>query len=608
MFQAVAKAGHNSGSKLHLILAGWSASAAVMTAFREGAATFAPGVRVSFIDGTDPEYRFSIWHAADIFASLSDNIQETFGLVILEAMASGLPVVATDWNGYRDLVVEGETGLLVPTYMVQGATADATVRLLTGMINYDHFLAECNQTVTVDCSSTTAAITRLIESPQLRTTMGAAGRRRAQEQFDWRHVIKAYQGLWSEQELERRSVIDAQKVTACGFDLPSAYPAPENSFAGYPTSWLTAEQRVFSVDQELDRLDELCSHPLTNYEAHRRCHDPAILREVLSKATELCRIADLDEHLRRAGVDEAGARATVAWLLKYDLLRAESRGQSPSAPRAATTSQLCFVTTCMGRLEFLQQSLPKMAAQPGCSSVVVDYSCPQNSGDWVAAHFPDVRVVRCPGNKDFHRSAAKNAGANAADSDWICLIDADILLAPDFSERVLPVLRRGECYRANILGEGTGGTIICSRDDFQKVGGHDLNFQGWGEEDDDLRDALKFSGLKECCYSASLIEHLDHSDDVRLQYHEATSRKHSHMLNRMYRAVKWDMARLERRALTPERCAQLYARVSEQVLPAINENRNVELTFEMGAMTWAPLDVGCCRRLRYELSPIEKRC
>ena len=41
-----------------------------------------------------------------------------FGLVIVEAMASGLPVVATDWNGYRDLVAHGDSGFLVPTAMV----------------------------------------------------------------------------------------------------------------------------------------------------------------------------------------------------------------------------------------------------------------------------------------------------------------------------------------------------------------------------------------------------------------------------------------------------------------------------------------------------------
>ena len=71
----------------------------------------------------DPVLRFDVWRAADLVVSLVDNIQETFGLVIVEAMASGLPVVATDWDGYRDLVDDGRTGLLVPTTMVRGASA-----------------------------------------------------------------------------------------------------------------------------------------------------------------------------------------------------------------------------------------------------------------------------------------------------------------------------------------------------------------------------------------------------------------------------------------------------------------------------------------------------
>ncbi|MGH9759568.1 MAG: glycosyltransferase family 4 protein, partial [Blastocatellia bacterium] len=57
-----------------------------------------------------------LYQAADIFVSPSDNLQETFGLTVVEAMASGLPVVCSDWDGYRDLVVDGETGFLIPTY------------------------------------------------------------------------------------------------------------------------------------------------------------------------------------------------------------------------------------------------------------------------------------------------------------------------------------------------------------------------------------------------------------------------------------------------------------------------------------------------------------
>ena len=45
--------------------------------------------------------------AADLVVSLVDNIQETFGLSIAEAMAMGKPIVASNWDGYRDLVRDG---------------------------------------------------------------------------------------------------------------------------------------------------------------------------------------------------------------------------------------------------------------------------------------------------------------------------------------------------------------------------------------------------------------------------------------------------------------------------------------------------------------------
>lgn len=54
----------------------------------------------------------SAYRAADVFVLPS--LVETQGLVLLEAMASGLPVVATDLPAVRELIVPGETGLLVP--------------------------------------------------------------------------------------------------------------------------------------------------------------------------------------------------------------------------------------------------------------------------------------------------------------------------------------------------------------------------------------------------------------------------------------------------------------------------------------------------------------
>ena len=78
--------------------------------------------------------------AADLFCSPADNLQETFGLSVLEAMASSLPVVASDWNGYRDLVVHGSTGWLVPCrdlLRVQSQPDALDRRFSLGLQDYD---------------------------------------------------------------------------------------------------------------------------------------------------------------------------------------------------------------------------------------------------------------------------------------------------------------------------------------------------------------------------------------------------------------------------------------------------------------------------------------
>ncbi len=93
----------------------------------------------------------------------------------LEAMVREIPVVASDFDGYRDTVVNGETGFLVPTRMAKGACGDITARLLCGGISYDEFLAEVGQTVTVSIPDTADALLRLAQDESLRERMGARG-------------------------------------------------------------------------------------------------------------------------------------------------------------------------------------------------------------------------------------------------------------------------------------------------------------------------------------------------------------------------------------------------------------------------------------------------
>ena len=99
-------------------------------------------------------------------------------------MACGLPVVATDWDGCRDQVVPGETGFLVPTHMVRGATTDLASRhLIEEMPRTDRSWRTCNQTVAVDSAAAADAFVRLIEDGALRTPMGEAGRKRRRRGF-----------------------------------------------------------------------------------------------------------------------------------------------------------------------------------------------------------------------------------------------------------------------------------------------------------------------------------------------------------------------------------------------------------------------------------------
>lgn len=94
---------------------------------------------------------------------------EGFGVVILEAMAHGKPVVASRTGGIPDLVENGVTGYLVRP----GDTATLRARLQ-----------------------------RLLESEQLRSEFGSAARARVQERFEWERVIDrtvaAYEEAWAD--------------------------------------------------------------------------------------------------------------------------------------------------------------------------------------------------------------------------------------------------------------------------------------------------------------------------------------------------------------------------------------------------------------------------
>jgi phosphatidylinositol alpha-mannosyltransferase len=100
---------------------------------------------------------------ADVFVSPATG-QESFGIVLLEAMAAGVPIVCSDIHGYKGVVRRGEQALLVPPK---------------------------------DSEALASAIGSLIRDPVLRARMGASGRERA-IQFGWPNItakVEEYYGF-----------------------------------------------------------------------------------------------------------------------------------------------------------------------------------------------------------------------------------------------------------------------------------------------------------------------------------------------------------------------------------------------------------------------------
>ena len=112
---------------------------------------------------------------------------------------------------------------------------------------------------------------------------------------------------------------------------------------------------------------------------------------------------------------------------------------------------------------------------------------------------------------------------------------------------------------------GIGGTFACSRADFERVGGYDEVYRGWGEEDNDLYDALQFVGREQRALPATLLRHLPHGDDERTRFYPVADRLLGHAVNRVYRILKWDTARLNRELPTVEMRRALYDKIAEVV-------------------------------------------
>ncbi len=233
-FRAVAETRNRTGRRIHLVMAGWFPDGeADRHRYQQAALHHAPDVPVMFLDGNDQEVVTRCWAAADVFMLLSDTILETFGQALVEAMAVGLPLVVSDWDGYRFIVRDGIDGYLIPTLGAAPGRLGEVLAMLqyVGDLGYSRYAGAVAQHTAVNVPATVTALSALVESAELRARMGAAGQGAARDRFDWPVVTARYLELFEELADRRRGHGDtarAQRVNPLRSD-------PFGDFATLPS-------------------------------------------------------------------------------------------------------------------------------------------------------------------------------------------------------------------------------------------------------------------------------------------------------------------------------------------------------------------------------------
>ena len=268
---------------------------------------------VSIIFNHEIEKRSELYSACDVFTSPIDNIQETFGLTPVEAMACGVPQVVSDWDGYRDTVGK-ETGFLIKTSWTNCMEDIATADYLPSNVNRRRML-QCHlqvRSVAVDCTDYYEKLQLLIDKPHLRQAFSEASRRRAVEHFSLQNTVKQTEALWCDlYESASVSNGDFQYMNIPMIDYC-------NDFQYYPTQMLK-EEKIFEATEygKTTSVKELLQYPIFNQTV-----EEAILPEYIMKyKLEVGSVSMSDVINKYSDFGESQVKREIMYLYKYDMIR-----------------------------------------------------------------------------------------------------------------------------------------------------------------------------------------------------------------------------------------------------------------------------------------------
>ncbi len=151
---------------------------------------------VKVICNPNEEKKHILFSVSDVFVALSDNFQETFGQVLLEAMAYNMPIIATDWGGFRDVLSDYPNWMKVETFCFDGVEEILSVY---EKISYEMLLhlywASC---IWLDLGKLERYMTLCIEEVCGRGYLPMDKEAHIDNKWNWNILIGEYISCWEE--------------------------------------------------------------------------------------------------------------------------------------------------------------------------------------------------------------------------------------------------------------------------------------------------------------------------------------------------------------------------------------------------------------------------
>lgn len=327
LFLALQQAQDGAGARLHLLVYGTYPDPYSKRVFHDGAARLMPDVALHHLEHEGDALRRAALSAAQMFLFPIDNLQESFGIAPVEAMAAGLPVIASDWDGLRDTVSD-DVGFRIPTRSVPAEHVVGTaLRYQGGTDSYIQYLSQMSAVTQVDVGRMAQAVRSLMQNPDLRAKLGNAGRQRARRLFDWAVVVPQMQDLFAELHAIRSRADPARFPPSPATLLPTA-PSPTAYFASFPTEIIKRAGPARYRQRQTPNGHSLADvWALRDYQATRRLFESLTDIEKVHATVVAAGKAGLasGEIAGATGMNILRVERCLLWLMKYDWLEMEAQ-------------------------------------------------------------------------------------------------------------------------------------------------------------------------------------------------------------------------------------------------------------------------------------------